>query len=132
METSFISSQGFETEQLLHGPWVSMDKSSLLFVFAPRGKGRERNMDLIRAAKMFGTPVVGLIEEGEHEIRQLCYEAMELPVVDEYLSPFLNIIPAYLFAYYLSVQRGNNPDLLRYPTPSYWQARQIIFPPGTH
>ncbi len=132
METSFISSQGFETEQLLHGPWVSMDSGSLLFVLAPRSKGHQRNMDLVRAAKTFGTPVIGLIEEGDQEMGQMCDEAIELPAVDEYLSPFLNIIPIYLFAYYSSVRRGNNPDLLRYPTPAYWQARQIIFPPGTH
>lgn len=132
METNFISSQGFESEQLLHGPWVSMDKDSLLFVLAPKSRSRQRNIELIRAAKTFGTPVVGLIEEGDEEIRQLCDEAVEVPIVDEYLSPFLNIIPIYLFAYYSSVARGNNPDLLRYQTRAYWEARQIIFPPGTH
>ena len=132
METSYISAQGFETEQLLHGPWVSMDRDTLLFVLAPKGNGHQRNVDLVKAAKTFGTPVIGLIDEGDLEIGGLCDEAIELPPVDEYLSPFVNIIPVYLFAYYSSVMRGNNPDLLRYPTPAYWQARQIIFPPGTH
>lgn len=132
METSFISAQGFETEQLLHGPWMSMDKGSLLFVLAPQGNGHQRNMDLVKAARTFETPVIGLIDEGDQETGELCDEAIELPTVDEYLSPFVNIIPIYLFAYYSSVSRGNNPDLIRYSTPAYWQARQIIFPPGTH
>ncbi len=132
METSYISAQGFETEQLLHGPWVSMDRDTLLFVLAPKGNGHQRNVDLVKAAKTFGTHVIGLINEGDKEMGQLCDEAIELPPVDECLSPFVNIIPVYLYAYYSSVKRGNNPDLLRYPTPAYWQARQIIFPPGTH
>jgi len=132
METSFVSAQGFETEQLLHGPWVSLDNESLLFVLAPKGNCHQRNEDLVRAAKTLETPVIGLIDEGDNELAALCDEAIQLPALDEYLSPFVNIIPLYLFAYHSSVKRGFNPDLLRYPTPAYWQARQIIFPPGTH
>ncbi len=132
METSFASAQGFETEQLLHGPWVSLDSESLLFVLAPKGSSHQRNADLVRAAKTLGTPVIGLIDEGDDELAALCNEAIQLPTLDEYLTPFVNIIPLYLFAYYSSVQRGFNPDLLRYPTPAYWKARNVIFPPGTH
>ena len=132
METSFASAQGFETEQLLHGPWMSLYNESLLFVLAPKGISHQRNADLVRAAKALGTPVIGLIDEGDDELAALCDEAIQLPTLDEYLSPFVNIIPLYLFAYYSSVKRGFNPDLLRYPTPAYWKARNIIFPPGTH
>jgi glucosamine--fructose-6-phosphate aminotransferase (isomerizing) len=132
METSFVSAQGFETEQLLHGPWVSLDNESLLFLLAPKCNCHQRNMDLVSAAKTLGAPVVGLIDEGDDELAALCDEAIQLPALDEYLSPFVNIIPLYLFAYYSSVKRGFNPDLLRYSTPAYWEARQVIFPPGTH
>ena len=132
METSFVPAQGFETEQLLHGPWVSMDKQTLLTLFAPNGPSHNRNVDLAKAAKTFGTSVIGLIEEDDQELGSVCEEAVKLPAVDEYLSPFLNIIPPYLFAYYTSLARGNNPDFLRYSTAEYWQARNIIFPPGTH
>jgi glucosamine--fructose-6-phosphate aminotransferase (isomerizing) len=132
METSFIPAQGFETEQLLHGPWVSMDDRSTLVVLAPNGMCHGRNVALVKAAKEFGTPVIGLIDDGDSELRSLCDEAVQLPAVDECLSPFTNIIPLYLFAYYSSVARGFNPDLLRYSTPAYWRGRQVIFPPGTH
>ena len=132
METSFVPAQGFETEQLLHGPWVSMDKETLLTLFAPKGPCHNRNVEVAKAAKTFGTSVVGLIEESDQELGSLCDEVVKLPSVDEYVSPFLNIIPAYLLAYYTSIRRGNNPDMLRYTTPEYWQARNIIFPPGTH
>jgi glucosamine--fructose-6-phosphate aminotransferase (isomerizing) len=132
METSFVPAQGFETEQLLHGPWVSMDKESLLTIFAPKGPCHSRSVDLAKAAKTFGTSVIGLTEEGDQELVSVCDEVVKLPSVDEYVSPFLNIIPAYLFAYYASIGRGNNPDMLRYTAAEYWQGRTIIFPPGTH
>jgi len=132
METSFIPAQGFETEQLLHGPWVSMDDRSILVVLAPNGMCHGRNVALVKAAREFGTPVIGLIDEGDSELSSLCDEAVQLPALDEYLSPFTNIIPLYLFAYYSGVAREHNPDLLRYLTPAYWRGRQVIFPPGTH
>lgn len=132
METSYVSAQGFETEQLLHGPWVSMGERNALVVLAPNGTCRERNVDLVKAAKELGAPTIGLVGEGDSELRSLCDDFVQLPAADEYLSPFINIIPLYLFAYYSCVSRGLNPDLLRYTTPAYWRARQIIFPAGTH
>jgi glucosamine--fructose-6-phosphate aminotransferase (isomerizing) len=132
METSFVPAQGFETEQLLHGPWMSLDKESVLVVLAPNGNCHQRNLDLVRAARTLGARVIAMVDVGDERTASQCDYAIELPVVDEYLSPILNIIPVYLFAYYTSVKREINPDLLRYLSPSYWQARQIIFPPGTH
>jgi glucosamine--fructose-6-phosphate aminotransferase (isomerizing) len=132
METSYVPAQGFETEQLLHGPWVSAGEKSVIVVLAPNGNCHGRNVDLVRAAKEFGACTMGLIDEGDDELRSLCDEAIQLPATDEYLSPFINIIPLYLFSYYSCVSRGLNPDLLRYTTPAYWRGRQVIFPPGTH
>lgn len=133
METSYVPAQGFETEQLLHGPWVSMGERSVLVVLAPNnGNYRVRNVDLVKAAKELGAPTLGLINDGDGELRSLCDDVVQLPATDEHLSPFINIVPLYLFAYYSCVSRGLNPDLLRYTTPAYWRARQIIFPSGTH
>ena len=132
METSYVAAQGFETEQLLHGPWVSLDKESVLFVLSPNGPSHQRSLDLIRAATKLGSTVIPIIGQDDDEIASICGNAFRLPVVDEYLSPFLSIIPLYLFAYYMCLRRGYNPDYLRYLTPEYWGARQIVFPPGTH
>ncbi len=131
-ETSFLPAEGVETEQILHGPWVSLDGQTPVFVIAPEGPGRSRSADLLKAARGLGVPTVALVTEGDAELASLAEESFEVPVTDEYLSAFLNIIPLYLFAYYSSVRRGHNPDTLRYLDPAYWGARQIIFPPGTH
>ena len=132
METSYVPAQGFETEQLLHGPWVSLDDSALLFVIATESRTHARSLDCIRAASSLGSTVVPLVFEGDAEIENVSRNSIELPRVDEQLAPYLSIIPLYLFTYYMSVRLGNNPDYLRYLTPAYWDARTIIFPPGTH
>ncbi len=131
METSYASAQGFETEQLLHGPWASVDEDTLVIVLAPNGRCYERNRDLVKASKILGASVLAIVDEGDRDISRLC-DAIKLPGRNESVSPFLNVIPLYLISYYLSLQRHANPDLLRYLWPRYWEARQVIFPPGTH
>lgn len=131
-ETSFIAAEGMETEQFIHGPTQVLDPDGLVLVLAPKGPAHARSLDLIRAARTIGAHVIAVAAEGDGEVGAHSEETITVPEVDEFLSPFLNIIPLYLYAYYASVKRGHNPDVLRYLEPGYWTARQVVFPPGTH
>ena len=131
-ETSFLPALGMEIEDFLHGSWQSLDPRSLVFVVATKGRSRDRAYDLVRAARTVGAHVVAIVSHGDREVGDAADETLEVPEVDEIVSPFVNIIPLYLFAYFSSVRRGANPDLLRYLDPTVWRARQIVFPPGTH
>jgi len=102
-----------------------------LFVIATEQRTRQRNRDLIEAATRLGALVIPVMYEGENGLGSV-RNGIELPHVDEQVAPYLSIIPLYLFAYYLSLKFRNNPDYLRYLDPNYWEARTIIFPPGTH
>ena len=131
-ESSFLPAQGMELEDFLHGSWQPLDRESLAFVVATNGFARARALDLLKAARTVGAYTVAVADDGDREVERLADTVFGVPPVDEILSPFLNILPLYLYAYHASVQRGHNPDLLRYLEPAYWQARQFIFPPGTH
>ncbi len=132
IETSFIAAQGLETEQFLHGPAQALDADGVVLVSAPPGPGRARTLDLLRAVRTVGAHSVSIAMEGDREVEALSEATLFVPPVDEYLSPFMNIIPLYLYAYFASVRQGHNPDVLRYLEPGYWDARNIVFPPGTH
>jgi glucosamine--fructose-6-phosphate aminotransferase (isomerizing) len=132
MESSYVPAQGFETEQFLHGPWVSLDAESVVFVMATEQRTYRRSVDLVKAATSLGSTVIPVVYEGDREMVSICKDVVQIPTVDEHLAPFLSIIPLYLFAYFMCLERGNNPDYIHYLTPAYWNARQIIFPTGTH
>ncbi len=131
-ESSFLPAQGMETEDFLHGSWQPLDRDSVVFAVATEGQARARALDLLRAARTVGAYVVAVTTEGDREAAELADAVLPVPPADELVSPFLAILPLYLYAYFSSVKRENNPDLLRYPDPAYWRARQFIFPPGTH
>jgi len=126
-ESCYLPAEGIELEELCHGSWVSMDGSTLLVVVAPTGPSVGRAADLIRAARMVGAKTLAVSDQtlgAEFELR--------VPEGREDLSPFFTVIPLYFVAYFLSVKLGYNPDYIRYLTPIYWAARQIVFPSGTH
>jgi len=129
MESSFIAAQGFELEQAIHGPFVSFDKNTLLIVISPKDRFHSRACDLLRAAKRVGASTFSIITKGDDVLSDYY---IEIPEVPEDITPFIAIIPLYLFSYYSSVVRGHNPDLIRYDEQNYWSAREIVFPPGTH
>ncbi len=126
-ETSYLAAEGIELEEFQHGSWSALDKETAVIAVAPEGPARERTESLIGASRSIGAKTVVVTDAGfeaDHVLR--------FPKTLEYLSPFLGIIPLYFLSYFLAVGRGNNPDYLRYLDPTYWAARQIVFPPGTH
>jgi glucosamine--fructose-6-phosphate aminotransferase (isomerizing) len=126
-ETSFLGAEGLELEETLHGPWVSIDSETLVVVIAGSEASSERARTLLKASHDLGAKTM-VVTDSEFDADY----TLRFPHAHEYLTPFLLIIPLYFFSYFLAVKKGHNPDYLRYLDQRYWDARQIIFPPGTH
>jgi glutamine---fructose-6-phosphate transaminase (isomerizing) len=129
-ETSYAAAEGMETEQFLHGPWVSLSKDCTVLMLAPQGPSRERNIDLLRALRNLDVKSVAVTDD--KRIVEEATESIFVPDVKEELTPLIYIVPLQLYAYYIAIESGKNPDFIHYDDPKYWASRQIIFPPGTH
>jgi len=127
-EASYISAEGMELEEMLHGPAMSFNDRTLVVAIAPSGPSVERTRDLISASKKIGASTISVSDVGDLGTD---YE-FKINQSHEYISPFLSIIPVYLFSYFFAVENGKNPDYIHYTDQTYWDARTIIFPPGTH
>jgi glutamine---fructose-6-phosphate transaminase (isomerizing) len=127
-EASYLPAEGMELEEILHGPAMSFDKQTLVVALVPWGPSVERARDLLAAAKKIGATTMVVSDSADWDANY----RFDIPKMHEYLSPFLSIIPPYLFSYFLAVEKGKNPDYIHYTDPTYWDARTIIFPPGTH
>ena len=118
-ETSFSSTEGFQVEQLLHGPFIATPSNSLLTLIAPPGPGYRRSVEIARAASEIGAPVWALVQEGDEELASLVNEVTALPAVDEIWSPFLYVLPLQLLTYYLALAKGCQPDRFRRDDPAF-------------
>ena len=123
-ETSTCDSEGLQIEQLLHGPFCAVDQNCLVTLVAPPGPGYERAMNVARAANAVGAPVWGLVQEGDTLLSDLCTDRFTLPVVPEFWSPLVYVLPLQLFTYYLAVARGAHPDLFQQNNPRQAAARR--------
>ncbi len=122
-ETNYTSSFGMEMEEVLHGPIAALG-DSVLVVIAPPGAGRTRALDLLRAAHILGTPVIAVCEDGDTELEDAAEYVLPVPTCPEALSPALYHVPLHHLSYWLAVEKGTNPDLMRREDARYLEARR--------
>jgi len=122
-EATHIHAEGIELEEFNHGCTAVIDEHSLVIIIETPTV-MERSQDIVRASREVGTRTLVINGDGEFSVRT--------PEIEEALSPVVNIVPLYYLAYYLAIQKGINPDYLRFEEEAYLKYDQVIFPPGAH
>ena len=122
-ETSRADCEGFQIEQLLHGPFCSLAPDCLLTVIATPGDDRGRAGDLARAAAALGAPVWALSNRPDDGLVEAGARMFPLPETPAYLTPIASVVPLQLFTYHLALARGTHPDLFQQDVPGQAAAR---------
>lgn len=102
-ETTFIPARAFSSADLLHGPIASVAWGTPCLLFAPKGKTVPVMNELAAKLTERGARVLRFFGQGDTDIR-LTDPGTEL------LSPIVDILPAQLLAYHLTLARGLDPD----------------------
>lgn len=122
-ETNYSAAFGMEMEEVLHGPVAGLG-DSVLVTLAPPGAGRDRALDLLRAARILGGATLALGAAGDAELESAADTFLPLPACPETLSPAPYHVPLHLLSYWLAVAKGTNPDLMRREDAHYLEARR--------
>lgn len=123
-ETCYLQADALNAEYFLHGPISSLDESSLLIALAPPDATRERTLAVLRAARTIGATTLTVGQIGDSELEDASDHFIEMPPVAEELTPLLYVLPVQMLAYWLSVENGVNPDLIRRDQEPYLKARE--------
>lgn len=108
-ETNYVGMRAYSAADFLHGPIAAIHEGDPCILIAP--PGRTYNVILDMAEKLRSKKADTLIISSEDEVLSLATVPVKLTAkVDEELSPLIYIIPGQLFAYYLAVEKGYNPD----------------------
>lgn len=54
--------------------------------------------------------IIAVVTEGDDNLRAMVHDIIEIPAIDEELTPLLAIVPLQLFAYYVALERSCNVD----------------------
>lgn len=117
-ETSRASCEGFQIEQLLHGPFCEMDADCLLTLIVSHTPDRGRAVDLARAAQALGAPVWAICPGQSDALAEAGADVLQIPAGPPRLRPILSVIPLQLFTYHLALARGTQPDLFQLDDPA--------------
>jgi len=111
MEISYKPSLAFPAGESKHGPISVIEEGVPVIFICPRDETHKEIKGNIMEMKARGATVILVIEEGDEELKSLADDYIEVVKgVPEILSPSIYIIPLQLFAYYVAVLNGLDPD----------------------
>ena len=128
-EAAYVTAEGFELEQAIHGPQVAFETEDLLIPISVQGPGQARMADFLLAMSEIGSRVWLIGEAPTAETAELfkregwarfaICDGVNLP---EELTPLLAALPVQLLAEFFAAARGTNADSFRTDQEAYKKA----------
>jgi glucosamine--fructose-6-phosphate aminotransferase (isomerizing) len=114
MEIAYIPSIAFPAGESKHGPISLIEEGFPVVFVCPRDDCHKTLIGNIMEMKARGAHIIAVLEEGDEDIKSLAEEYIEVPKgIPSVLSPIPFSIPLQMLAYYMSLEKGNNPDMPR-------------------
>jgi glutamine---fructose-6-phosphate transaminase (isomerizing) len=108
-ELAQVSAFPFSTADFEHGPLALAEPGLPVLVVAPSGASLDAQIVLLRRLQQaHGARVVALSDSTD---ARMLDEGLRVPTgIPNWLSPLVEIVPAQLYAYHLTVARGLDPE----------------------
>jgi glutamine---fructose-6-phosphate transaminase (isomerizing) len=117
-ESCYIAAEGFETEEVLHGPFSELDSRAALVGILSGRPSDDRARQILRAAGEVGIFRVAVTPpSANHDIS--ADQILVVPEAPEWLSAFVQLVPLQLLSYFIALARGLNPDTGRQDQPGH-------------
>lgn len=114
LELSYLPAIAYPAGESKHG-FISVVEDGYPVIFvAPKDEVYSKIIGNVMEMKARGAKVIGVIDEEDGEISTLSDEKITLPPgIPSLLTPIVYILPLQLFAYYVAVGKGYDPDFPR-------------------
>lgn len=109
-EISYTHSEAFAAGELKHGPIALIDENTLVIASCCQPFLYDKMDSNIKEVKARGAKTLAITFEGNNAFDNVSDEVFFIPKTDPFISPILSVIVTQLYAYYCSVNRGNDPD----------------------
>ncbi len=109
-EISYINSFAIAAGELKHGTIALIEEGTLVVATATQEHLYDKMLSNIKEVKARGAHVMAIAMAGNEEIEKYADEVIFIPRTMDELAPILSVVPLQLFAYYVSLARGNDVD----------------------
>ncbi len=109
-EISYIHAEGYPAAEMKHGPIALIDENMPIVVIATKKGHYEKVVSNIQEIKSRKGKIIGIVTEGDIQVKELADHVIEVPETIESLSPLLTTIPLQLLSYHIALMLGKNVD----------------------
>jgi len=110
-EISYIHSEAYAGGELKHGTIALIEEGTLVICSLTQDHLMEKMISNIREIKARGGVVLAITtRKNEEEIKKVADVVITIPDMDNIFAPVVAVTPMQLFAYYVSVMKGNDVD----------------------
>ncbi|MFI1744928.1 glutamine--fructose-6-phosphate transaminase (isomerizing) [Thalassobellus sediminis] len=109
-EISYIHAEGYPAAEMKHGPIALIDENMPIVVIATKKGHYEKVVSNIQEIKSRKGKIIGIVTEGDVQVKELADHVIEIPETLESLSPLLTTIPLQLLSYHIAVLLNKNVD----------------------
>lgn len=110
-EISYIHSEAYAGGELKHGTIALIENGTLVICPLTQDALFEKMVSNIREVKARGAVVLAIAAKRHaEEVGKVADAVITIPDIDPLLAPILAVTPMQLFAYYVSVMKGNDVD----------------------
>ncbi|AUC83747.1 glutamine--fructose-6-phosphate transaminase (isomerizing) [Lacinutrix sp. Bg11-31] len=109
-EISYIHAEGYPAAEMKHGPIALIDEQMPVFVIATKKGHYEKVVSNIQEIKSRKGKIIGIVTEGDKDVKELADHVIEVPETIESLTPLLTTIPLQLLSYHIAVMLDKNVD----------------------
>ncbi len=110
-EIAYVHAEAYPAGESKHGPIALIEDGFPVVFTIPNDETRRKMMGSVQEMKARGAVAIGIIEEGDEEIKGVLDHYFEIPKgYSRYLSSILYEIPQQMLAYYTATLKGFDPD----------------------
>jgi len=109
-EISYIHAEGYPAAEMKHGPIALIDEKMPVVVIATNKHAYDKVVSNVQEVKARRGIVIAIVTEGDVQIKKIADYVIEIPEVEDPLTPLLSVIPLQLLSYYIADMRGCNVD----------------------
>ena len=109
-EISYIHAEGYPAAEMKHGPIALIDENMPIVVIATKYGHYKKIVSNIQEIKSRKGKIIGIVTNGDTQVKALADHVIEIPEALELLSPLLTTIPLQLLSYHIAVLLGKNVD----------------------
>jgi glutamine---fructose-6-phosphate transaminase (isomerizing) len=109
-EISYIHAEAYPMGELKHGPIALIDAAVPVIALATRSAQLHKTLSNLQEVRARDGFVIAIVSEGEDGVAAHADEVIVVPLVDELLSPIINVVPLQLLAYETALLLGRDVD----------------------